>query len=94
MPDNKSNGRKPGHNASSKGFVSTPPVKPVAPGNGAPAGTHSQLYGRVCKPTQSHWWNRVGKTNICPCGKAYVLEDITDDLDIPGRVVRWVEVTE
>ena len=27
----KSTGRKPGHNASAKGFVSTPPVKPIAP---------------------------------------------------------------
>ena len=33
MSDNNKRtiGRKPGHNASSKGFVSTPPVKPVAP---------------------------------------------------------------
>lgn len=31
MSDNKSTGRKPGHNASSKGFVSSPPVVPTAP---------------------------------------------------------------
>jgi len=34
MSDNnnkRTTGRKPGHNASSKGFVASPPVKPVAP---------------------------------------------------------------
>lgn len=31
MSESKSTGNKPGHNASSKGFVSTPPVKPLVP---------------------------------------------------------------
>lgn len=29
--NNRTTGRKPGHNASSKGFTASPPVKPVAP---------------------------------------------------------------
>ena len=31
MSEPKSTGRKPGHNASKKGFVASPPVKPIAP---------------------------------------------------------------
>lgn len=31
MAENKSTGRKPGHNASPNGFITSPPVKPIAP---------------------------------------------------------------